>query len=104
MLILPLGAWGAGDADHGKELYERMCAGCHGVYGDGGEGYRGGFTPHPRSLADQEYMMRLPDVYLFLVIQKGGAYVGKNSLMPGWEKSLTDDEIWDIVAHIRRLQ
>lgn len=104
LFFVPHGARGDGDPVAGEAMYRQLCAPCHGIHGDGGEGYRGGFTPHPRNLADQEYMANLSDEYLFLVIKKGGAYVGKNSLMPGWEHSLTDDKIWDVVAHIRELE
>lgn len=103
LLLVPYAARGERDPVAGGEMYRQLCAPCHGIHGDGGEGYRGGFTPHPRNLSDQEYMKHLSDEYLFLVIQKGGAFVGKSSLMPGWEKALTDNKIWDIVAHIRGL-
>jgi len=90
------------DPDNGKVIYDRMCAGCHGYKGDGGEGHRGGFSPHVPTLADKAYMASVPDDYLFLIIKKGGAYMGKMATMPAWEKRLSDEEIHDIVAHIRR--
>jgi cytochrome c oxidase cbb3-type subunit 3 len=89
------------DLARGKEIYDRMCAGCHGYRGDGGEGHRGGFSPHIGTLANKEYMSQLPDEYLILIIKKGGAYMGKIATMPAWEKRLSDEEILDIVAHIR---
>ncbi|MCC7546645.1 MAG: cytochrome c [Burkholderiales bacterium] len=90
------------DPDNGQVIYDRMCAGCHGYKGDGGEGHRGGFSPHVPTLADKAYMASVPDDYLFLIIKKGGAYMGKMASMPAWEKRLSDEEIRDIVAHIRR--
>ncbi len=90
------------DLDNGKEIYDRMCAGCHGYRGDGGEGHRGGFSPHVPTLADKAYMASVPDDYLFLIIKKGGVYMGKMATMPAWEKRLSDEDIRDIVAHIRR--
>ncbi len=92
----------AADPDNGKAIYDRMCAGCHGYRGDGGEGHRGGFSPHVPTLADKTYMASVPDDYLFLIIKKGGAYMGKMATMPAWEKRLDDKQIRDIVAHIRR--
>jgi cytochrome c oxidase cbb3-type subunit 3 len=89
------------DLARGKEIYDRMCAGCHGYRGDGGEGHRGGFSPHIGTLANKEYMSEVPDEYLILIIKKGGAYMGKIATMPAWEKRLSDEEILDIVAHIR---
>lgn len=89
------------DLENGKRIYDRMCAGCHGYRGDGGEGHRGGFSPHVPTLANKEYMNSVPDDYLFLIIQKGGAYMGKMATMPAWEKRLNEQEIRDIVAHLR---
>ena len=88
-------------APNGRELFDRMCAGCHGYRGDGGEGHRGGFSPHVTTLADKAYMASVTDEYLVLVIKKGGAAVGKMATMPAWEKRLSDEEIRSIVAHIR---
>ena len=87
--------------EEAKQTYDQMCAGCHGFRGDGGEGHRGGFSPHIGTLAIKSYMAEVPDDYLFLIIKKGGAYMGKMATMPAWEKRLSDDEIRAIVAHIR---
>jgi mono/diheme cytochrome c family protein len=84
-----------------KEIYDQMCAGCHGYRGDGGEGHRGGFSPHIGTLANKEYMASVPDDYLLMIIKKGGAYMGKIATMPAWEKRLSEEEILAIVAHIR---
>jgi mono/diheme cytochrome c family protein len=89
------------DLEQAKRTYDQMCAGCHGYKGDGGEGHRGGFSPHIGTLANKEYMAGVPDDYLFLIIKKGGAYMGKMATMPAWEKRLTDEQIHSIVAHIR---
>ena len=83
------------------EIYDQMCAGCHGFWGDGGEGHRGGFSPHVGTLADKEYMAQVTDEYLVMIIKKGGAYMGKIATMPAWEKRLSDEQIRSIVAHIR---
>lgn len=86
---------------NGRKLFDQMCAGCHGYRGDGGEGHRGGFSPHVTTLADKAYMASVTDEYLVLVIKEGGAAVGKMATMPAWEKRLSDEEIRSIVAHIR---
>lgn len=101
LAIAPLAVMAQSDAPSAREIYDQMCAGCHGFRGDGGEGHRGGFSPHVGTLANKAYMNELPDDYLFLVIKKGGAYMGKIATMPAWEKKLSDDEIHGLVAHIR---
>jgi mono/diheme cytochrome c family protein len=101
LAIVPMAAAAQTDPKRGKEIYDQMCAGCHGFRGDGGEGHRGGFSPHVGTLAHKEYMDGVPDDYLIMIIKKGGAYMGKIATMPAWEKRLSDDEIRSIVAHIR---
>jgi len=89
------------DPAKGKKIYDQMCAGCHGFRGDGGEGHRGGFSPHVPTLANKVYMASVPDDYLVMIVKKGGAYMGKMVTMPAWEKRLNDEEILSIVAHMR---
>jgi cytochrome c oxidase cbb3-type subunit 3 len=101
LTIVPMAATAQSDPRTGKEIFEQMCAGCHGTRGDGGDGHVGGFSPVITTLAKKEYMNQVPDDYLLLIIKKGGAYMGKIAAMPAWEKRLNDDEIRSIVAHIR---
>jgi mono/diheme cytochrome c family protein len=90
----------AQDLTRGKELYGRHCAGCHGA---DGRGEAKTFRPNVGNLAVKDVMEQASDEYLFTVIQKGGAAVGKNAAMPGWSTQLGDDAIWDIVAFVRTL-
>jgi mono/diheme cytochrome c family protein len=99
--LMPLCSSAEADPADSEEIFDQMCAGCHGYRGDGGEGHRGGFSPHVGTLADKEYMSQVPDEYLYLIIAKGGAFMGKIATMPAWEKKLTDEEIRGLVKHIR---
>jgi len=85
----------------GKEIFEQMCAGCHGTYGNGQEGTKSGFVPRIATLADKEYMASVPDDYLKMIIKKGGAYMGKIAAMPAWEHKFNDEQVDALVAHIR---
>lgn len=101
LTIVPMAAAAQSDPRPGKEIFEQMCAGCHGTYGNGQEGTKSGFVPRIGTLASKEYMNSVPDDYLIMIIKKGGAYMGKIAAMPAWEKRLSDEEILGIVAHMR---
>ena len=85
----------------GKEIFEQMCAGCHGTYGNGQEGTKAGFVPRIGTLANKEYMDSVPDDYIKLIIKKGGAFMGKIAAMPAWEHKFNDAQVDMLVAHIR---
>jgi mono/diheme cytochrome c family protein len=89
-----------GDAARGAPLYKRYCSGCHGVDGRGGAHT---FMPHIQNLTSKDYIEFLPDGYLFTVIAEGGQAVGKSSMMPAWGATLSEQDIKDIIAHIRSL-
>jgi mono/diheme cytochrome c family protein len=89
-----------GDPAGGAELYKRYCSGCHGEDGRGGAHT---FMPHIQTLTKKDYIELVPDGYLYQVIAEGGEAVGKNSYMPAWESTLSEQDIKDIIAHIRAL-
>jgi mono/diheme cytochrome c family protein len=89
-----------GDAANGAKLYKRYCAGCHGADGRGGAHT---FMPHIQNLTKKDYIEFLPDGYLFTVIAEGGEAVGKSAYMPAWGGTLSEQEIKDVIAHIRTL-
>lgn len=85
----------------GREIFDQMCAGCHGTYGNGQEGTKSGFVPRIGTLANKEYMESVPDDYLKMIIKKGGEYMGKIAAMPAWEHKFNDEQVAGLVAHIR---
>ena len=99
--VVPIIAEAQTDPVTGKEIFEQMCAGCHGTYGNGQEGTKAGFVPRIGTLANKEYMESVPDDYLKMIIKKGGAYMGKIAAMPAWEHKFNDEQIDSLVAHIR---
>ena len=87
----------------GKSLYARHCSACH---GDGGKGdglAARGLPAKPADHTNPKVMNRLSDKYLFDVISKGGAGIGKSPFMPAWGSALNDKQIQDIVVFIRSL-
>lgn len=89
-----------GDPAQGAKLYMRYCRGCHGKDGRGGAHT---FMPHIGNLTKKDYIEHLTDGYLYLAIAEGGVAVGKSSYMPAWKGTLSEQEIKDIITHIRGL-
>lgn len=101
VLALSMAAMAETSPQEAKQIYDQMCAGCHGFQGDGGEGHRGGFSPHIGTLANKAYMASVPDEYLAMIIKKGGAAMGKIATMPAWEHKFTEEQVNALVKHIR---
>lgn len=87
-----------GDSESGAKLYKRYCRGCH---GDDGRGGAHTFMPHIENLTKKGYIELLPDSYLYTAIADGGEAIGKSAYMPAWKSKLSDQEVKDIIAHIR---
>jgi mono/diheme cytochrome c family protein len=115
LLMTSLAATGAeirGDLSLGKEVYEELCASCHGTKGDGkGPGAKESM-PRPQVFTDSSYMRRLTPQYLFdvakygkLAVLKGEKKTGNYPIlpMPGFEDSLEDDEIRALAAYVKFL-
>ncbi|MCP8937524.1 c-type cytochrome [Alsobacter sp. SYSU M60028] len=80
----------------GAAHYEGNCAPCHGAP----EAWRNPFShqmmPEPPHLASTE---RWSDAQLFWIVKNGIKYTG----MPAWAAQNRDDEVWAVVAFLRRL-
>ena len=105
ILAASLPARAGGDASHGKRLYNQYCVPCHGSFGGGdGDRYKNEkLDPRPRIHADGNFMNRLPDMRLFMVIKNGGRSMNFSHIMPQWQHILSDRDIIDVIAHIRTL-
>ena len=90
-----------GDAAAGGQSFMAVCASCHGAGGKGDGIASAALNPKPRDLSDAAYLSTLTDEYLFEVITKGGAAVGKSAMMPPWGGVLGDEGAWNVIAHIR---
>lgn len=89
-----------GDADRGALLHQENCAECHGYDGKA-EVIVMHMDEPPRDETDVQYMKTLSDLFLYLAICKGGESVGRSLVMPAWGDYFTDQEIRDLVAHVR---
>ena len=91
-----------GDPAKGKEKFELICASCHGPGGKGDGPAAAALDPKPRDLSDPAYVSTLTDEHIFKTVKEGGASVGKSPLMPAWGGTLTDDNIWNVIAYVRQ--
>ena len=85
----------------GKAAYTTICLSCHGPEGKGDGPVAAALNPKPRDFTDKAYMAQLDDKYLFEVISKGGAAVGKSPLMP--PAALEEQDIRNVITFIKSL-
>lgn len=84
--------------DAGRRAYDTSCGVCHGVLGDGDSVVAQNMTlRRPPSLHDPR-IRAYPPGRVFRVATEGFG------LMPGYERSLTTEERWAVVAYIQALQ
>lgn len=99
------------DVAKGQTLYAEQCASCHGVDLEGQPNWRtagdDGILPAPPH-DETGHTWHHDNQLLFEYTQLGGekalaarGVTGFASGMPGFGDTLTDDEIWDILAYIR---
>ena len=84
-----------------RRLYLANCATCHGANGTGS--WRATlFLMRPGNLSDPRALAPLTDEYLLNLIKNGGATVGRPG-MPAFGYHLSDEQIREVIAHLRRL-
>lgn len=76
--------------------YETACRFCHGAPGDAQPAVPGLMTPMPPDLV--EAVAEWGDEELFWIVKHGIKFTG----MPGWASQRRDDEVWSMVAFLRR--
>ncbi len=89
----------------GRKLFAYYCASCHGEKGMG-DGFNAvNLDPTPRDLTDDKevYMGKQKNEDLFKVINMGGGAIEKSPRMPPYKNTLSEKEIWQIVAFVRSL-
>jgi mono/diheme cytochrome c family protein len=81
----------------GAGLYRTRCAACHGAPGVPATDLAKGLNPHPPML--YRFADRVPANELFWVTKNGIRMTG----MPAWGPTHSDEDIWSIVAFLKRL-
>lgn len=81
----------------GVKLYERHCLKCHGAPGVAPEPFSLGMMPPPSAIV--RVARQRSEGELYWVIKNGI----KMSGMPAWKYRLTDEELWQLVALLKKL-
>ncbi len=87
------------------ENYRLYCVQCHGTLGNGEviNQTSGGLAVSPLNHAYAKQMSELTDDHLRRAITGGGDAVESSELMPAWGKTLTGEEIDELVLYLREL-
>jgi mono/diheme cytochrome c family protein len=83
----------------GGLVYANYCVTCHGINADGNGRAARLYSPKPANLRASDK----PDAYFGLIVQKGGAALGRSEFMPSWEAELTNEQVHDLVAYLRSI-
>ena len=79
----------------GTVLFDKNCAICHGVRGDG-HGLRSqALSGRPRDFTDRSWRVRTSPRHVYHAIREG--VIGTS--MPSW-RSLSEEQSWDLVAWV----
>jgi len=82
----------------GLKIYREGCAGCHGDFAGASRWGTRGFYPRVPQFVDVEVPLTAAE--MFVTIKHGVRYTG----MGAWDKMLTDDEIWDVIAFVKQIR
>jgi cytochrome c5 len=85
----------------GKRIFYDKCVWCHADSTPAGPSNRMNLNPMPPLVNDGAVFNSLSDEYLENVITLGGAAMGKSAIMPPWGRTLTQNQIREVIAYIR---
>jgi mono/diheme cytochrome c family protein len=96
-----------GKAEEGRKLFVYYCSGCHGLSGHGDGIYAKTLRERdkvwPRNLTQTSYFAKKTDQDIFMVVSLGGGHLGKSTMMPEWDVTLTPEQVQHLVAYVRVL-
>lgn len=91
-----------GKASKGAKNYKRLCSACHGKKGNGKGVVAVSLNPRPKDFTDAKRMRKLSDQQIYKAIRDGGQAIGKSPVMVAWKSVLSDQEIRDVAAYVRK--
>ncbi|PIW49402.1 MAG: cytochrome C class I [Zetaproteobacteria bacterium CG12_big_fil_rev_8_21_14_0_65_54_13] len=83
--------------------YKSYCMQCHGMHGKGDGVNVPAMNVRPRDHSDNKYMMTRTNTEIYKAIKFGGPAVNKSVKMPAWGDVFTEEELTQMVGHIRTL-
>jgi len=83
--------------------YKTYCMQCHGMHGKGDGVNIPAMNVLPRDHSDHKYMMTRTNTDIYKAIKFGGPAVNKSVKMPSWGDTFTEEELQQLVGHIRTL-
>ena len=87
----------------GAKIYAKLCVNCHGATGRGNGRLAAGMAAYgvrPSDLVDKTWQHGSTDGEIFAVTRDG---IGPDFHMDGFQKMITDDDIWHVVNYVRSL-
>ena len=85
-------------------IFSERCTTCHGPAGAGDGPASAGLTPPPRNFQDPAWQESVTDAHIEMIIQFGGAAVGRSPAMPGNPDLMSKpDVVAALRAHVREL-
>ncbi len=99
-LILPFSVSPALAVD-ANAIYKQHCLKCHGEEGKGDGETLKKVKGKAMDWTKKAEMEKLTDQYLFDIIWKGGAGVGKSKIMPAYKGKLTEEEAKELATFWR---
>jgi mono/diheme cytochrome c family protein len=93
------------DVAAGRQIFETVCAACHGSAGspDPANPVVQALDPQPANLADPLFNSREPANDWLTVVTHGGPSLGLSAAMPGQQSALSEQQIRDVVAYAKTL-
>ena len=90
-------------AAQGKRIFYTHCVWCHADATPAGPSNRSNVTPTPPVMNDGATLNKESDSTLRNAIALGGSALGKSAMMPPYSRTLSDEEITDLIAYIRAI-
>ncbi|MGH9773898.1 MAG: c-type cytochrome [Candidatus Acidiferrales bacterium] len=91
------------EQSQGKRIFYNQCVWCHADSTPAGPSNRSNLNPTPSLMNDGATLNNLSDEYMQNIISLGGSAMGKSGMMPPYGRTLTPDEIREVIAFTRAI-